>query len=101
MKVKVIHGVVLVFQIAYGIYIFLFPVSYSHDDAFRLSRGIECFNVLEQSPHFPGYPGLIVLGKGVNLFLQSPDYALFYVGGLGSILIPFFIISGFSCQRKI
>lgn len=91
MKVKVIHGVVLVFQIAYGIYIFLFPVSYFHDDAFRLSRGIECFNVLEQSPHFPGYPGLIVLGKGVNLFLQSPDYALFYVGGLGSILIPFFI----------
>lgn len=49
------------------------------DDALFFSRGLVHFSVLEFSPHFPGYPGFIALGRLLLPFSDTPLHAL---GGL-------------------
>ncbi len=39
------------------------PPGLGNDDALYFSHGLIRFSVLEFSPHFPGYPGLMLLGR--------------------------------------
>ncbi|WP_419796868.1 MAG: hypothetical protein ACNI26_08410 [Terasakiella sp.] len=55
-----------------AVWLFSFAPSLSNDDAYFFLRGIERFSILEFRPHFPGYPGFILLGKALySLGLSS------------------------------
>jgi len=55
---------------------FQFPALPSNDDALFLSRGVGHFSVIEFSPHFPGYAGLIFFVKSVRGLFSSDYQAL-------------------------
>ena len=55
---------------------FQFPALPSNDDALFLSRGVGHFSIIEFSPHFPGYAGLIFLVKLVRGVFSSDYQAL-------------------------
>lgn len=73
------------------------PVALPSDDALFFARGLLHFSVLEFSPHFPGYPGLMVFGRAVLALLpdglgQTPleraSYALAVVSMGAALLLP-------------
>lgn len=64
------------------------PVALSSDDALFFARGLEHFSVLEFSPHFPGYPGFIALGRLLRLFTGPAETALFLLSVLSALAIP-------------
>lgn len=72
----------------YGLYIFSYPPSYYNDDSLFLANGIVDFSVIDFSPHFPGYPTIIILGKFINIFVDNAKYSLFILSTCSAILIP-------------
>lgn len=64
------------------------PVTLPSDDALFFARGLEHFSVLEFSPHFPGYPGFIALGRLMLLLTGDADTALFLVSTLSALTLP-------------
>jgi len=79
---------ILITTLCYGIYIFSYPPSFYNDDSLFLTRGIEHFSVIDFSPHFPGYPALIIMGKFINLFLHDAKMSLFILSASCAILTP-------------
>ncbi|WP_072681349.1 glycosyltransferase family 39 protein [Arcobacter sp. LA11] len=75
----------------YALFIFSFPPSYYNDDALFLARGIDNFSIIDFSPHFPGYPFVIIAGKFINIFISDSKYSLFILTSLSAILLPFII----------
>lgn len=65
-----------------------FPPSISGDDALFFVRGVERFSILEFRPHFPGYPGFILLGKAVHAFGFSALTSLSIINLLTALSIP-------------
>jgi len=65
-----------------------FPPSISGDDALFFVRGVERFSILEFRPHFPGYPGFILLGKAVHALGFSALTSLSIVNLLAALSIP-------------
>lgn len=53
-------------------------------------QGIERFSILEFRPHFPGYPGFILLGKTLTIFGLSALEALSFLSVLSALSIPVF-----------
>lgn len=72
---------------ALAIWLFCFPPSISHDDAYFFLQGIERFSILEFRPHFPGYPGYILLGKLLLSFGLSPLNALSLLSNSAALAI--------------
>lgn len=52
------------------------PPSLATDDAFFFARALSRFSVLDFSPHFPGYPAFIALGRLFRLAIGDPVSAL-------------------------
>lgn len=76
------------FHAALGVWLAAHPVSLPSDDALFFARGIERFSILEFRPHFPGYPGFILLGKALRPFAASAEQALFVLSVVLAWLIP-------------
>jgi|GEM_PF-3528383 len=72
----------------YAVFIFTYPASYFNDDSLFLAKGIENFSVIDFSPHFPGYPSVVFLGKIINFFVNDAKYSLFILTALSAVLIP-------------
>ncbi|WP_294964424.1 hypothetical protein [Sulfurimonas sp.] len=79
---------VLLSSIAYAFVIFYYPASYYNDDSLFLANGILNFSVIDFSPHFPGYPTIVILGKFINFFVDDSKYSLFILSASGGILLP-------------
>ncbi|MEW5422047.1 hypothetical protein [Amorphus sp. 3PC139-8] len=68
--------------VAIGLYVLLAaallrqPPSLSSDDGFNFARALTRFSVLDFSPHFPGYPVFVGLGRLVRLVVPDPVSAL-------------------------
>jgi hypothetical protein len=58
------------------------------DDALYFSHGLVRFSVLEFSPHFPGYPGFMLLGWVLRLIVGDPQLALGGVSIVAAALMP-------------
>ena len=71
-----VAGLVGAAFIAGATWLFSFPPSLSSDDAVYFANGIERFSVLDFSPHFPGYPGFVWLGRAMRLAVGDPPAAL-------------------------
>ena len=67
---------------------FQFPALPSNDDALFLGRGVGHFSVIEFSPHFPGYAGLILFVKSVRGLFSSDYQALHGVVLCMTAMIP-------------
>lgn len=65
-----------------------FPPSISSDDALFFATAITRFSILDYSPHFPGYPGFVALGRLVNLAVGDSIRALMLTSTLTALLIP-------------
>ena len=74
-----------------GYWLFNQPPLLGHDDALFFSRGIDRFSVLEFAPHFPGYPGLIGLGRLALNVTDSAPQALLLVSRLSVLLLPLLV----------
>ncbi|WP_447831710.1 hypothetical protein [Aeromonas salmonicida] len=68
-------------------WLFAFPIALDSDDALNFSHGVTRFNVLEFSPHFPGYPAFIWLARLVNLLVDDPASAVQWASLLGTSLL--------------
>lgn len=79
---------VAIFSVAYAMFIFSYPASYFNDDSLFFAKGIVNFSVVDFSPHFPGYPFVILFGKIVNFFIDDNKYSLFIVTAFSAVLIP-------------
>ncbi len=64
------------------------PQSLASDDAFFFSRGLQRFSVLDFSPHFPGYPGFILIGRLFKQIIPEPVAALQAMTIAFSLAIP-------------
>ncbi|DAB27670.1 MAG: hypothetical protein A2513_09970 [Sulfurimonas sp. RIFOXYD12_FULL_33_39] len=82
---------VLVLSVLHVAYIFSYEPSFYNDDSLFLSRGILDFSVIDFSPHFPGYPTLIILAKGINFFVEDSKYSLFVLTSLCGSFLPMII----------
>ncbi|KZK78844.1 hypothetical protein PsW64_04487 [Pseudovibrio sp. W64] len=58
------------------------------DDAYFFVNGTIRFSVLEFRPHFPGYPGFIVLSKLLVLMGLSAKQAVFYLSLFSALSLP-------------
>ncbi|RDE24348.1 hypothetical protein DV711_01795 [Motiliproteus coralliicola] len=85
---RILAGLLLLLLGLETVWLFSQPALLGHDDALFFARGIERFSVLEFSPHFPGYPGLILLGRLVQPLCDSPVEALLLVSRLSVLLLP-------------
>lgn len=59
------------------------------DDALYFAHGIVRFSVLEFSPHFPGYPGFVLLGRLAAVLESDPERALGLASTITAYSIPF------------
>ena len=57
-----------------------------HQDTFLYLRGIEKFDIINQSPHPPGYILYIALGKLINTLTADPHQSLIILSVLASAL---------------
>ena len=81
-----------------------FPALPANDDALFLSRGVGHFSVIEFSPHFPGYAGLVLFVKLLRGFFTSDYQALHVVVLTLTSMIPvvvFFILNALQVGRLI
>lgn len=97
---KISIGVLTFF---YTLFIFSYPPSFYNDDALFLSRGIDNFSIIDFSPHFPGYPFIILAGKFINIFLNDSTYSLFILSSICAILLPciLFLYIEKKCDKKV
>lgn len=77
--------------LCYAFFIFSYPPSFYNDDSLFLVNGIEYYSIIDFSPHFPGYPALIILGKILNFFLNDSKLSLFILTALSAVLTPMVI----------
>jgi hypothetical protein len=80
--------IALISTFVYAVFIFTYPASYFNDDSLFLANGIENFSVIDFSPHFPGYPSIVFLGKIINFFVSNAKYSLFLLTSASAILLP-------------
>ncbi|MGH0002934.1 hypothetical protein ACQU0X_22930 [Pseudovibrio ascidiaceicola] len=64
------------------------PPSIPSDDAYFFVNGTLRFSVLEFRPHFPGYPGFILLSKLLVLMGLSAKQAVFYLSLFSALSLP-------------
>lgn len=57
------------------------------DDSFRFVRGVVRFSLAEGSPHWPGYPVYIWVGKLAHAVVGDPIRALHLVSAIASALV--------------
>lgn len=82
---KIIIGIL---TLLYAYFIFSYPASYFNDDSLFFVRGIDEFSVIDFSPHFPGYPFIILAGKFINLFIDDSKFSLFLLTSICAIILP-------------
>jgi len=75
----------------YAIWLAQFPVFYPSDDALFFVRGVTAFSLLELSPHFPGYPGFIMLARGLQVFVGDALMSVYYLSLSFSVLLPWLV----------
>jgi hypothetical protein len=80
--------IALISTFVYAVFIFTYPASYFNDDSLFLAKGIENFSVIDFSPHFPGYPSVVFLGKIINFFIDDAKQSLFILTALSAVLLP-------------
>ena len=85
---KISIGILTLF---YALYIFNYPPSFYNDDALFLSNGVENYSIIDFSPHFPGYPFIILFTKFINLFINDSVFSLFIFTSFCAILLPLII----------
>jgi len=81
-------GVAACLYLALAFWLFSFQPSIASDDAFFFMQAIERFSILEFRPHFPGYPGFVILGKALHALGLSPRDALAFLSILSALAIP-------------
>lgn len=74
--------------LVFAAWVALHPVAPGSDDALFLVRGLSRFSVLEFRPQFPGYPGMIAMGRAVMPVTASPEAALALLSALIALAIP-------------
>ncbi|KZL06232.1 hypothetical protein [Pseudovibrio sp. Ad26] len=71
-----------------SIWLLRHPPSIPSDDAYFFVNGTLRFSVLEFRPHFPGYPGFILLSKLLVLMGLSAKQAVFYLSLFSALSLP-------------
>jgi len=83
--------VVSISTFVYALFIFAYPASYFNDDSLFLTNGIKNFSIIDFSPHFPGYPSVVIFGKIIDFFIHDAKQSLFILTALSAILLPLVI----------
>ncbi|MEM9223693.1 MAG: hypothetical protein AAGB11_15030 [Pseudomonadota bacterium] len=87
-------GVWFIALVSCGAYAFLgwwltaVPPSISSDDARHFAAGLTRFSILDFSPHFPGYPAFIALGRLVREVVPDSVAALTLTSTIMAMLMP-------------
>lgn len=74
--------------LGWAIWLLRFPPGLPSDDALFFARGLLRFSVAEFSPHFPGYPGLMLLGRALLPLAGDPVRALHGLSLLSVLVLP-------------
>ncbi len=85
---RILWGVNIAAYSWLAIWFFKQPFSISSDDALFFIGGVKSFSILEFRPHFPGYPGFILLAKLLTIFGLSPENSIRYISILSALAIP-------------
>lgn len=64
------------------------PPALSSDDALFFLRGLTRFSILDFSPQFPGYPGFVVMGRGLAGWTGAPLSGLASLGATMALALP-------------
>ncbi len=64
------------------------PVTPGSDDALFLLRGLTRFSVLEFRPQFPGYPGMVAMGRLLLPFVPTPEAAMALLAAAIALALP-------------
>ncbi|MEM8702845.1 MAG: hypothetical protein AAGF82_13560 [Pseudomonadota bacterium] len=64
------------------------PPDLSSDDAYFFARALTRFSILDFSPHFPGYPAFVALGRLALEIWPDPDVALIRTTISATLLLP-------------
>ncbi|KZL17239.1 hypothetical protein PsWM33_05377 [Pseudovibrio sp. WM33] len=81
-------GAALFCYVTLSIWLLRHTPSIPSDDAYFFVNGTIRFSVLEFRPHFPGYPGFIVLSKLLVLMGMSAKQAVFYLSLFSALSLP-------------
>lgn len=81
-------GAALFCYVTLSIWLLRHTPSIPSDDAYFFVNGTIRFSVLEFRPHFPGYPGFIVLSKLLVLMGLSAKQAVFYLSLFSALSLP-------------
>ncbi|KZK80751.1 hypothetical protein PsAD46_03792 [Pseudovibrio sp. Ad46] len=81
-------GAALFCYVTLSIWLLRHTPSIPSDDAYFFVNGTVRFSVLEFRPHFPGYPGFIVLSKLLVLIGLSAKQAVFYLSLFSALSLP-------------
>ncbi|MEM9631885.1 MAG: hypothetical protein AAGA50_11205 [Pseudomonadota bacterium] len=69
-------------------WLFSIKVEIASDDAYYFSRALTRFSILDYSPHFPGYPAFVALGRLSLQIWSDPVSALINMTVLASLALP-------------
>lgn len=61
-----------------------FPWQLTSDDALNLAHAVVRYSVVEESPHFPGYPGFVWLARVLHALGLSPTSSVIALSWLGA-----------------
>lgn len=64
------------------------PPSIPTDDAFFFASSLTRYSILDFSPHFPGYPAFVGLGRIVHMAVPDPVSALVLTTSVTALSIP-------------
>ena len=92
-------GALALLWLGWAVWLLVQPALLASDDALFFADGLSRFSVLDFSPHFPGYPGFIALGRMVWALSGAGDaaQALFFTS-VGCVLaLPW--VAGWAAGR--
>ena len=78
----------IVFYTCLAFWLAAHPASLSSDDALFFARGLIRYSILDFSPHFPGYPGFVALGRFFLGFMHAPTAALSALALAAGLALP-------------
>lgn len=76
---------------ALSVWLWRQPASLSSDDALHFARALTRFSILDFSPHFPGYPVFVGLGRLTHMLVPDPVAALQATTTAIALALPFVV----------
>ncbi|WP_445679923.1 hypothetical protein [Radicibacter daui] len=86
--IKPAWAALLLLHAAFAVWLLHHPPGLGSDDALFFANGLSRFSLAEFSPHFPGYPGFILLGRFAALLTGDAAAALRAVTLISTLSLP-------------